>query len=151
MSRFTRVECRTSRAEIFRFELGFCSISRKFSLTCNLGQTRAGRLDFEIDQRDRILITDSAYMNDPDNCIEDEIFNGNYALEVKKDFRSRGLAHALLGVLVQWGKIEGLTGITVPKGYHENVRNLVQLGFRKDGPDYTLDLTPQSALPISIQ
>jgi len=151
MSRFTRVECRTPRAEIFRFELDFCTTSNRFSLTCNLSRTQAGRLDFTIDQRDRILITDSAYMNDPDNCIEDEKFNGNHALEVKPAFRRRGIAHALLGVLVQWGKSEGLTGITIPRGYHEHIPNLAQLGFIWNGTDRVLDFTPQLAFPISIR
>ncbi len=152
MSRFTRVECRTPRAEIFRFELGFCSVSNKFSLTCNVGQTQAGRLDFTIDHRDRIIITDAAYLNSPSTtCIEDIKYNSDPALEVSPAFRRRGIAHALLGVLVRWGKSEGLTGITIPQGYHENVRDLANLGFRKNGLDLTLDFTPHLAFPITIK
>jgi len=85
------------------------------------------------------------------SCIEDLKFNSDPAVEVTPAFRKRGIAHALLGVLVQWGKTEGLTGITIPKGYHENVRDLDRLGFKKAGPDCTLDFTPQFTLPVAIK
>lgn len=138
-ARFTRIEVQTPRKEIFRFELGHCPLSNMFYLTCNLGQTMVGHLDFAVRGRSLLITESSFYLSTVSSGWEDYVYsNCNYALEVLTPYQKRHIAHSLFGVLVQWGRQEGYQGIEVPQRYAAPrlINEMTKLGFVRRGNYY---------------
>ncbi|MBU0687714.1 MAG: hypothetical protein KKB81_07745 [Candidatus Margulisbacteria bacterium] len=141
ISRFNRVEVRTARQEIFRFELNFCVYSRKYFLTCHIGRLTVGHLDFSA-ERDGgwISVTDACFNLSSAACYSDYICStSDPALEVNSAFRRRNIAHALFSVLAQWGRQQCFAGIRVPEKYAQPLRDLDKLGFNLTGGNWEFD------------